>query len=295
MGETAITALTNNSFAEYKQEYAELNAHLQDVKDKQGAIGSLWDGVKNFTGVGVSEKKCDSMLEKFKNGEIDFEEATEYIEKYEKKQSDTTDLIVNILTGTASIAATIAMGCVGAPLLAVGAGIGALAKTGLKFVDRATNKVENDEFDSKLVAKDILSGAVTGAVSAVQTSMFSKLSKAGVSALSKGGLKAAQEVEKSKLLTSGANGFVCGAICGGFAGGANYLIDAGFGDKKFNVGDLAASTLSTAAVSAPISGVITMAAPSITSSMTKTVGDCTLSAAKKLTSYEVNQIKQAVA
>ncbi len=179
MSEIEISNLSNNSFANYQREYSKLCERFKEVQDKQGAIGSIWDGVKNITGVGTSEVKCATMLEKFKNGDISFEEAAKYIEKYDVKQNDSTDLISNILTGVASIAATTVAGLMGGPILpilALGAGVGALTKTGLKFLDRATNNVKNDEYEAKLIAKDVISGAVTGATSAVPSGIAKGIS-----------------------------------------------------------------------------------------------------------------------
>ena len=236
MDEIGLTGLTNKPLAVSQNEYAQLSAHLQDVKDKQGAIGSLWDDVKGITGVGLSEEKCDSVLEQFKSGKISFEEAADCIEKYDSKQNNSTDLTANILTGTASIAATTIAGVMGGPLLpiiALGAGVGAVAKTGLKFLDRATNKVENDEFDAKLIAKDVISGAVTGATSAVPSGVAK-------------GIK-----EGSKALAI-ENGVKCGLACGAASGSISYLSDVVLDDKEFKFGELAKS----AGTSAFISGTV---------------------------------------
>ena len=235
MGET-VSGLTNKSVAEYKKAYAELSNLFEDVKDKQGAIGSLWDDVKGITGVGVSEEKCASMLEKFKNGEINFEQAASYIEKYDTKQNDTTDLIANILTGVASISATTIAGVMGGPLLpilALGAGVGAITKACIKFFDRATNKVQNDEFDAKLIAKDVVTGAVTGATSAVPSGV-------------------AQGIKTGSKALAIKNGIKCGVACGAASGSINYMTDVALGDKDFNFGDMATS----AAASAFLSGTV---------------------------------------
>ena len=236
MSGMGVTKPTNNNYAEYKREYAELNERFEDVKDKQGAIGSLWDSVKGITGVGVSEEKCSSMLEKFKNGEVNFEQAADYIEKYDVKQKDTTDLIANILTGVSAIATTTIAGVMGGPILpviALGAGVGAATKTVIKLFDRATNKVENDEFDAKTIAKDIISGALTGATSAVPSGVAK-------------GIKAGSKAMAVK------NGVKCGLACGAASGSISYLSDVTLDDKEFKFGDLAKS----ASVSAFISGTV---------------------------------------
>ena len=80
------------------------------VQAEQGFIGKAWNGIKEKLDVGQSASDCESMLEAYKNHEISLDEAMEYIESFEKKQSDMTNLITNIATGVASIAiATAAM------------------------------------------------------------------------------------------------------------------------------------------------------------------------------------------
>lgn len=227
---------SNSEYLEYKKEYAELEAKLNDVQDKQGVCGSIWNDVKEVTGLGTSQSKCETMLEKFKNGEINFEEAAEYIEKFDKKQDNMLDLTSNILTGVAAIAATTIAGVMGGPLLpiiGIGAGVGAVVKAGLKFFDRATNNVVNDEYDAKLIAKDIVTGAVTGATSAVPS---------GVSAGIKQGSKALA-IE---------NGAKCGIACGASSGAISYMTDVALGDTDFNFGELTKNTVTSAFVSGTV-------------------------------------------
>ena len=227
---------TSNSYSDYKNKYAELNNYFQNVKDKQGAIGTLWNDIKGITGIGASEEKCSGMLEKFKNGEINFEQAADYIEKYDTKQKDSTDLIANILTGVSAIAATTIAGVMGGPLLPIlglGAGVGAVAKAAIKFFDRATNKVQNDAFDAKQIAKDVISGAVTGATSAVPSGVAK-------------GIKAGSKALAVK------NGIKCGVACGAAAGSVGYLTDVVFDGKQFNFGELAKSAGTSAFVSGTV-------------------------------------------
>ena len=240
MSELTVSNLTDNSYAEYKHGYAELSERFQSVKDKQGAIGSLWDSVKGITGVGISEEKCTSMLEKFKNGEITFEQAANYIDRYDTKQNDTTDLIANIVTGVAAIAATTVAGVMGGPLLpilAIGAGVGAAVKTGFKFFDRATNNVQNDEYDAKLVIKDVITGAVTGAASAAPSGIKSAIAKG----------------DRALAITKGIE---CGAICGAVGGSTSYMTDVALGDKDFSFEDLITTTGTSAFVSGTVGGAV---------------------------------------
>lgn len=219
-----------------------LEEKLKGVKDEQGFIGKMWNGVKEFTNLGRSESDCENMLDKYNNGQISFEEAVKYIEEYEKKQENMAGLFKNIATGTGAIALTIAAvgtGPIGwGAALAYGAPIGAALKTGISMADRATNNVDNDVLDGKQIAKDAISGAITGTTSAVSSGIF-----AGV--------------KEGKVAVSLANGAKCGAQCGALSGSTSYLTDVALDeDKEFNFGDLAKSTVSSAAVSAGVGAAV---------------------------------------
>ncbi|MBR3889291.1 hypothetical protein IKJ53_02125 [bacterium] len=218
-----------------------LEEALANVKDKQGFIGESWNGVKELFNSGLSESDCENVINKYKNGEVTYEEAMATIKGYEVKQSTMTDLFSNIFTGIASIVvatAAVAGGPIGwltAALL--GAPVGAAVKTGLKIVDRATNDVKGDEFDKKLMLKDAISGALTGTTSAVSS---------GIGA----------GIRTGNVMLSVKNGAKCGAICGGLSGAGNYLTDVAFGDKYFNAGDLVKDTLTSAFVSGTVGAVV---------------------------------------
>ena len=230
-----------NSNSEIVNPSALLNQKFKDVKDKQGILGSVWNDIKEVTGCGFSEKDCKSMLDKYNRGEISFDEAIEYINKYDKKQSNISDLGANIITGIVSIAAaTCAIsGPIGwAAALLVGAPVGAAVKTGIKILDRASNNVKGDEFDKKQMTKDMISGAVTGMTSAVSS---------GVGA----GIKAGSFNLAVK------NGTKCGIQCGAVAGATSYTTDVMLDkDKYFNVGDFAKTTLTSAFVSGTVGAAV---------------------------------------
>jgi len=266
--------------------YNELRSHFEDIQDKQGAIGSLWNDVKGITGIGTSEKKCDSMLEKYRNGEISFEQAANYVDSFDKKQSDTTDLIANIVTGVAAIATTTLAGVMGGPLLpilAIGAGVGAVTKTGFKLFDRATNKVKNDEFEAKTMIKDFVSGAVTGAASAVP------------SGISKG-------IKDGNKILAVENGIKCGLACGAVSGSTSYMTDVALGDKKFNADELFNATASSALISGVVSagigaglydiaGAKGLIGQEVTKSTTQTIAsDSASSSARKICANKLRHI-----
>ena len=235
-----------------------LEAQLQELQDKNGYKMQLWDNTKNALNIGANSEKCEQSIEKFKNGEISFDEALSEIENYGEKQENSLNLFSNILTsfvaiGAATVAA-VATGGAATPLVlaAVGAGSGAIAKAGTKLVDRATNKVENDELDAKQIGKDMVSGALTGAIAQVTmgTGTGTKIgAEAGATAVKS---KIAANVGKNAL-RSAKTGVKFGAI----SGAANYTIDCTFEkDKKFNLEELANASLSNAIVGGTVGAVV---------------------------------------
>ncbi len=238
-----------------EENVAALMAELQAVEDKQGAIQDGLNSVKGALGVGTSSKKCDETIEKYKNGEITYEEAMAEIEKFENKQESGLNLTANVAVSVLSIVAAAAVGAAitaatggtGAPAAAViaakiaaGAGVGALTKAGVKTIDRATNDVEGDDFDGKQIARDALSGAVTG----------------GLASATMGNGKAADSVAEAVKINA-VKSAKTGAVTGAISGSANYGIDCAFDeDKDFTAAGLAEATLSNAAASAAVGGIM---------------------------------------
>ena len=220
-----------------------LNKTWSQIQAKQGFIGKTWNGIKEITNLGQSASDCESMLQKYKNHEISIDEAMEYIESFDKKQTEATNLITNILTGIAAIALSTSVLGVGTKIkwlkaIKYGAPIGAAVKAFLKGTDRATNNIEGDALDGKNILKDTLSGAVTGTVSAVSSGVYAGVANASLS--------------KSIL-----NGTLCGIECGALSGSSNYLIDTTLDkDKEFKFGDLAKSTLTSSFVSGTVGGIV---------------------------------------
>ena len=235
-----------------------LEAQLQELQDKNGYKMQLWDKTKNALNIGANSEKCEASIEKYKNGEISYKEALAEIENYGAKQENSLNLFSNILTSFVAIGAAtvvaVATGGAATPLVlaAVGAGSGAITKAGTKLVDRATNKVENDELDAKQIGKDMVSGALTGAIAQVTmgTGSGTKVcAEAGAGAVKS---KIAANVGKNAL-KSAKTGVKFGAI----SGAANYTIDCTFEkDKKFNLEELANASLSNAMVGGAVGGIV---------------------------------------
>ncbi len=249
-----------------------LKEKLEEAKNKQGFIGNLWNGFKELTNIGVSVSDCEGMLQKYQSGKISFEEAVEYIENFEKKQENVTDLAVNIGTGVAAIAATAGIPTA-APLIAIGAGVGAVAKAGIKFLDRATNNIKDDEYNLKSIAKDGISGAITGTTSAIPSSFFKNTKSTAVG---------------RKLLFE--NGFKCGLACGSASGFAGYMTDVAFNDKEFDLKECAKTTILSGAIAAPIGGLVTAGVSNISGGLTEIQKDMASSTAKKVLSFEVKNM-----
>lgn len=220
-----------------------LYTKLSEVEDKQGVFSNAWNDIKETTGLGTSVEKCDEAIQKYQKGEITFEEASEIIDKFAEKQDNSLNLFSNIATSAAAIAAvaaaTVLTGGIGAvAAVAIGAGAGAITKTGFKLTDRATNEIENDALDAKQIAKDTLSGALTGGMAAYTMGTAGSVAEVGVK-------KAAISCAKT------------GAKTGALGGSANYTIDCAFDEnKEFKVGDMMKSTATGAVVGATVGGVM---------------------------------------
>ena len=226
-----------------------INERWSQIKAEQGIIGKAWNGIKEFTNLGQSESDCESMLNAYNNHEISLFEAIEYIENFEKNQKNASNLIANIASGVASIAiATTA--AAGNPIgLALafkkGAAIGAVAKAGLKTLDRATNNIEGDALDAKEIIRDGISGAVNGTTSAVSSGVF----------------QGVKEAKKTKTILEGLglsvfNGAKCGIKCGLVSGAVDYTTNAALDkDKHFSFNEMIKSSETSAIASGSIGAV----------------------------------------
>lgn len=243
--DVSIFANNNAENSVTEENIAILTEQLNAVDDNQGAITGAWNNFKEHVGIGTSSAKCDEAIEKYKNGELSFEEASAEIDEYASKQDSSLNLFSNIATSVAAIAAvaavTVATGGAALPVLAavgIGAGAGAATKAGFKFADRATNEVEGDALDAKQIVRDGLSGAVTG----------------GLATYTMGTAGAAAEVGVKNAAIGCAN---TGVKSGAISGAANYSIDCAFDDDKdFNAGDMIKSTASGAVIGGAVGGIM---------------------------------------
>lgn len=234
-----------------ESQVSSLESKLQGVKDEQGAISSAWNSLKCLTGIGSSTKKCEQAIQDFKAGKITYEEADTIISGFSTKQKSSVNLVANIATGVAAVAvvaSAVATGGLSLGVIAAGAAVGGATKAGIKFADRATNKVEGDALDGKQIAKDALSGAVDGAVS---------VATMGIGSTAVTGTTVANQTLKQTVIQGAKSGAKAGAISGAATGAADYSIEAAFEeDVDFNLKDLAVNTAVTAAGGAVAGGVM---------------------------------------
>ncbi len=231
----------DNSYQNFESDIDSLNEQLENVRNKQGFFSKAWNGFKELVNLGTSVEKCEAVIEKYKNGEISYEEASAEIQNFANKQDSSLNLFSNIASSVLAIAVIAAVtACTGgigtAAAIAIGVGTGAATKAGFKLADRSTNAVEGDEFDAKQIAQDALSGAVTGGLAAAT------MGTAGSASCVKEAVKGCAET---------------GVKTGALAGSSNYVIDCAFDDDKdFDIKDFAVDTITSAAVGGAVGGIM---------------------------------------
>lgn len=229
-----------NNLIEENNEVEYLSEQLNSIKDEQGLISNIWNGIKCLTNIGSSTEKCEKAIEQYKNGEITLAQAQEIISSFQDKQGRSLEIASNIVTGvsaTAAGAAIVAASGFGIGLLA-GLGIGALTKTALKFFDRVTNDQKGDALDSKQIISDLVSGGVDGVVSVATLGFAPKVSITSV----------LDDTLRHVIGKGAFMGGVEGAISGGASGATEYLLEAALDeDKYFSFEELAIITAENAA------------------------------------------------
>lgn len=228
-----------------------LQNQLDEVEANNGVIAEGIDDFKNFIKIGISSDDCDKAIEQFKDGKISFEQAEAKINEYKTKQDNNLNLFSNIATGTAAIlAGTAVIATGGLAAIGVGALTGAITKAGLKTVDRATNKIKGDALDSKQIAKDALSGAVTGGVGVATAGTAGNPFNNGFSI---GGKTLIEGGRNACIAKCAVTGLETGAI----SGASNNLIECAFEeDKEFNFKDFATETATGAVTGATVGAIM---------------------------------------
>ncbi len=237
--------------SDFNTQLNDLKEKLSNVKDEQGIIGSAWNAIKCLTNLGSSTEKCEKAIEDFEAGKISYEEADKVISEFSSKQKSSVNMISNITTGVVTallVGSAVATGGLSLGVVAAGVGIGAATKAGMKFADRATNKVEDDALDAKQIVKDSLSGAVEG----VATTCTMGIGNAAVA-----GEAVASQTLKQTVIEGAKSGAKSGAIAGAITGAGDYGIEAFMEeDVKFSVKGMAYSATANALGGAVAGGVI---------------------------------------
>ena len=224
----------------YDSEIQVLEEEFETVCDKQGFLGKLWDGFKNFTGIGLSSDDVKEKIQQYEKGEIDYQEAVNCVESYREKQDNIVNIVTNAITGLATAGLAVTTGGVGA--IIAGAIIGGLTKAGLKTIDRATNNIADDELDVKQIIKDGATGAVDGIVSAA-TAGFIKAPIAG-------------QTVGNGIKLGVLQGAKAGVISGAATGAAEYTVEvATENDKDFSFDELLTVTTQNALTGAITGGI----------------------------------------
>ena len=228
-----------------------LQNQLEEVKSSNGLISDGWDDFKNFTGLGISSNSCEDAISQYKQGKISFEQAEAKINEYKSKQESSVNLFSNIATGAAAIlAGTAVIATGGLAAIGIGALTGAATKAGFKTVDRATNKIEGDALDGKQMAKDALSGAVTGAIGVATAGTAGNPFNNGFAV----GGKTLIEGGKAACVAKCA---VTGLETGAISGASNNLIECAFEeDKEFNLKDFTSETVTSAVTGATVGAIM---------------------------------------
>ncbi len=204
----------NNNPEDISNDIDSVHEKLSEVEDKQGLLGKFWNGIKTVTGIGLSNDGVKEMVKKYENGAISKEEALECIENFDEKQNVAKNLISTFVSTIATAGVNFFAGGL-APVssLCTGALTGALSRTAVKTVDRATNNIAGDEVNAKAIAKDFVDGAIDGAFTV-------ELLKTPTS---------------TDAISAVANVGCAQGACFGLAKGiAQYASDCAFGETTFN-------------------------------------------------------------
>ncbi len=248
----------NNTQTTIDEQAEELYSMLGDIKEKQGVVSSVWNSLKSFVGAGTSTKKCEKAIEDFKSGKLSFEEAQSKISEFESKQESSVNMFSNIVSGiavTAAVGSAIATGGLSLAVVGGSALLGGATKAGLKFADRATNRVKGDALNKKQLAKDGLSGAVEGVATAVTMGVGTAAKTAGT--VAEAASSTAKATLGQTLKTGIKEGAKAGGIAGAVTGAGEYTIDAALEeDVEFDTGDMFENTAKTAFAGAITGGVM---------------------------------------
>lgn len=175
-----------------------LEAQFTDIYNKQGAVGKVWDFIKNKLGMKNSSLGVKRTIGLYKNGKATENETIDAINKYAKGQQKALDFVADwgsTVIGAGVFALAMSFG-VGIPVALGGAALGgAIFKTGTKKTDARSAGREY-----KTLPYDIVTGAINGLLSPLVNGIGNFVVK---NAAVRMGLQ---------NITNGAGGFVCNGI-----------------------------------------------------------------------------------
>ena len=191
---------------------------LDSIKNEQGLIGKVWDGIKNLFGMKNGSDRVEETIEKAESGEISLDEAKEHLEDYKKGQEQSTDIVADIVSGISSFAAfslATGAGVAAAPLTGgaslglVAAGVGAAgasgaaAKVAVKSIDAA---VGGKEYDT--LGYDLATGSINGIFTPITAGIGGAAGKSVAGCLGVSAIKEGSEVVLKEGLKQTAKGAI---------------------------------------------------------------------------------------
>ncbi len=170
----------NSNIFDTENNAKELENELASIQEEQGFIGKAWNGIKSIFGGGSS--KVEKNIEKYKNGEISFDEAKESIEKYQAGQKMSVDVVGDIGSGILAVGAFgLAIGSAvvtGGASLPIALGIATAAGAGSKIAIKASDAaVGKREYSAKDLGYDAATGAINGLLSPVTNGVGASVTK----------------------------------------------------------------------------------------------------------------------
>lgn len=177
--EDNIFESTETESEESEEETAEsLRNELNEIKEEQGLIGKVWDGIKNITGLGAGSNKTEKLIEQYEDGEITYEEAKEAITNYEDGQDMCVDVAGDMVSGIIAVGAFAAAVPTGGASLIAGLGIAAAAGAGSKIAVKAGDALLGGrEYSGKDLLYDSATGAVNGLFAPVTNGIGASVTK----------------------------------------------------------------------------------------------------------------------
>lgn len=150
---------------EFSSANPEIEEKYDDILNKQGLVGKVWDFAKNTFGSKMGSKAVSKKIELYKQGLISEDEIVDLVNKYAKGQQKALDFVADwgaTVIGAGAFALAVPLGA-GVPLaLGCAALGGALFKTGTKKLDAYSAGREY-----KTAPYDIATGAISGLLSPI--------------------------------------------------------------------------------------------------------------------------------